>query len=69
MEKITSENKNNGFGVKTTIAKNSNSTTNKHRYVNRIINSLETKEGEGFIVHRPFPSSSLSEFDPFLTFR
>ncbi|MGN6346063.1 MAG: pirin family protein [Candidatus Nitrosocosmicus sp.] len=27
---------------------------------------MEMKEGAGFIVHRPFPSYSLSEFDPFL---
>jgi quercetin 2,3-dioxygenase len=67
MEKIKSENESNGFGVKTTtIAKDNQHIINKNRSINRVITSLETKEGEGFIVHRPFPSPSLSELDPFL---
>ncbi len=67
MEKIKSENESNGFGVKTTtIAKDNQYVINKNRSINRVITSLETKEGEGFIVHRPFPSPSLSELDPFL---
>ena len=68
MEKINSENKNNGFRP-TSIAENNNNNNsigNKSRSVYKIVNSMETKEGEGFIVHRPFPSYSLSEFDPFL---
>ncbi|PWT91625.1 MAG: pirin family protein [Blastocatellia bacterium] len=36
------------------------------RSVAGIINSVETLEGEGFLVHRPFPTYALSEFDPFL---
>ncbi len=28
--------------------------------------SIETIEGGGFIVHRPFPTDTLSDFDPFL---
>jgi len=36
------------------------------RTVAGIINSVETLEGEGFLVRRPFPKSSFSEFDPFL---
>ncbi|MDQ3977281.1 MAG: pirin family protein, partial [Thermoproteota archaeon] len=36
------------------------------RSVSRIINSIQTTEGEGFIVHRSFPTPNLSEFDPFL---
>lgn len=40
--------------------------TEKMRAVARVVDSIETFEGEGFLVHRPFPTSSLSEFDPFL---
>src|SRR5678815_4745048 len=36
------------------------------RAVSGIINSIETLEGEGFLVHRPFPTYALSDFDPFL---
>ncbi|HEX8708970.1 MAG TPA: pirin family protein [Pyrinomonadaceae bacterium] len=36
------------------------------RSVARLVNSVETLEGEGFLVHRPFPTHELSEFDPFL---
>lgn len=40
--------------------------TQTHRSVSGIINSVETLEGAGFLVRRPFPKSSFSEFDPFL---
>ncbi|MGH8067865.1 MAG: pirin family protein [Candidatus Entotheonellia bacterium] len=36
------------------------------RTVSRIITSVQTLEGEGFLVNRPFPSSALEDFDPFL---
>ena len=36
------------------------------RTVSRIINSLETTEGGGFVVHRSFPTNALLDFDPFL---
>ena len=36
------------------------------RSVSRIVDSVETMEGEGFLVHRPFPSRDLTDFDPFL---
>src|SRR4051812_40278143 len=36
------------------------------RTVAGIVNSIETLEGAGFLVHRPFPKASFSEFDPFL---
>lgn len=36
------------------------------RTVARIVNSVETLEGAGFLVRRPFPKSNFSEFDPFL---
>lgn len=36
------------------------------RTVAGIVNSIETLEGGGFPVRRPFPKSSFSDFDPFL---
>ena len=39
---------------------------NGSRTVAGIVNSIETLEGEGFLVRRPFPKASFSEFDPFL---
>lgn len=36
------------------------------RTVSGIVSSIESLEGEGFLVHRPFPTYALSEFDPFL---
>src|SRR5436853_3352035 len=36
------------------------------RSISRIVEAAETYEGEGFLVHRPFPTRALSEFDPFL---
>jgi quercetin 2,3-dioxygenase len=36
------------------------------RTVAGIVNSIETLEGGGFLVRRPFPKTSFSEFDPFL---
>lgn len=36
------------------------------RAVAGIVDGLETMEGEGFLVRRPFPTHALSEFDPFL---
>ena len=41
-------------------------TDKKIRTVSGVINSIETLEGEGFLVHRPFPTYALSDFDPFL---
>jgi len=41
-------------------------TNQKIRTVSGIVNSIETLEGEGFLVHRPFPTYALSDFDPFL---
>ena len=41
-------------------------TDKRIRAVSGIINSIETLEGEGFLVHRPFPTYALSDFDPFL---
>ncbi|GAB4229773.1 MAG: pirin family protein [Elainellaceae cyanobacterium] len=36
------------------------------RTIAGIINSVETVEGAGFVVRRPFPKSTFSDFDPFL---
>ena len=36
------------------------------RSVAGIIDSIETLEGGGFLVRRPFPQAAFSEFDPFL---
>lgn len=36
------------------------------RTVAGIVNSIDTLEGGGFLVRRPFPKASFSEFDPFL---
>src|SRR5215510_6420777 len=36
------------------------------RSVSRVIKGVPTLEGAGFLVHRPFPTESLSDFDPFL---
>src|SRR5258708_4003659 len=36
------------------------------RNVSRIVPAMQTYEGEGFLVHRPFPTRGLSDFDPFL---
>ena len=36
------------------------------RTVSGIVNSIETLEGGGFLVRRPFPKAAFSDFDPFL---
>jgi redox-sensitive bicupin YhaK (pirin superfamily) len=36
------------------------------RTVAVVVSSIETLEGAGFLVRRPFPKASFSEFDPFL---
>jgi len=36
------------------------------RTITGIVNSIETLEGAGFLVRRPFPKPTFSEFDPFL---
>lgn len=40
--------------------------TNEVRTVAGIVNSIETLEGGGFLVRRPFPKATFSDFDPFL---
>ena len=36
------------------------------RTVSGIVNGIQTLEGGGFLVRRPFPTAAFSEFDPFL---
>ncbi len=38
----------------------------KSRSVRRIVPAVETLEGAGFLVHRPFPAGGLDQIDPFL---
>ena len=45
---------------------NENEKESQSRTINKVINSLTTTEGAGFIVHRPFPTNTFSYFDPFL---
>ena len=37
-----------------------------NRSISQIVDAKTTTEGDGFIVHRPFPNSEIKEFDPFL---
>ncbi len=37
-----------------------------NRTVAGVVNSIETLEGGGFLVRRPFPKAAFSDFDPFL---
>jgi redox-sensitive bicupin YhaK (pirin superfamily) len=43
-----------------------NTSKNKFRSISRILDSIETTEGEGFVVHRSFPNNVILDFDPFL---
>jgi redox-sensitive bicupin YhaK (pirin superfamily) len=53
--------------VKTKSSLDSNNNmTNTSRTVLRIANSAKTMEGEGFLVHRSFPTHFLSDIDPFM---
>src|SRR5687767_14095522 len=38
----------------------------KIRSVKNVIPAMETREGAGFLVHRPFPTGGLDHVDPFL---
>jgi quercetin 2,3-dioxygenase len=42
------------------------SSSGKSRSISRIVNSVQTAEGEGFLVNRAFPTRQLSDLDPFL---
>lgn len=49
-----------------TIAIDSTFNATKERSVSRIVSSIRTLEGGGFMVQRPFPTQNLIDFDPFL---
>jgi redox-sensitive bicupin YhaK (pirin superfamily) len=51
--------------AKTSLEKKKES-NKRARTVAGLINSIETLEGAGFLVRRPFPKPAFSEFDPFL---
>jgi redox-sensitive bicupin YhaK (pirin superfamily) len=51
-------------GSRTLVARDPH--TGSPRGVAGVVNSVETLEGEGLLVRRPFPKASFSEFDPFL---
>lgn len=40
--------------------------SSKSRSISRVANSVQTTEGEGFVVNRAFPTNLLSDLDPFL---
>lgn len=44
----------------------SDETNFKYRSIKLVIKSNETPEGDGFVVHRSFPSGSIRNLDPFL---
>ena len=46
--------------------RNEKTRAGRNRTVAGVVNSVETLEGAGFLVRRPFPKPSFSEFDPFL---
>jgi redox-sensitive bicupin YhaK (pirin superfamily) len=48
------------------VLREEQTTGNDSRAVSGIVNSIETLEGGGFQVRRPFPKASFSDFDPFL---
>ena len=43
-----------------------NINTQQHRSVERVVTSIQTKEGAGFSIRRPFPTRTLDFIDPFL---
>jgi redox-sensitive bicupin YhaK (pirin superfamily) len=48
------------------VLRNEETGAGGRRTVAGIVNSIETLEGGGFLVRRPFPKATFSEFDPFL---
>jgi redox-sensitive bicupin YhaK (pirin superfamily) len=50
----------------TYVSKSSNDTSTESRTIRLVTESNETPEGDGFTVHRSFPSESIRNLDPFL---
>ncbi len=42
------------------------SSRHKSRSTSRVLNSVQTTEGEGFLINRAFPTDLLLDLDPFL---
>lgn len=53
-------------GNETHVSKSSNDTSTESRTIRLVTESNETPEGDGFTVHRSFPSESIRNLDPFL---
>ena len=53
-------------GKEIDITQSSNSTSAESRSIKLVTKSNETPEGDGFVVHRCFPSQSIRNLDPFL---
>jgi quercetin 2,3-dioxygenase len=54
------------IGKERDIIYDSNETSTKDRSIRLVTKSNETPEGDGFTVHRSFPSRSIRNLDPFL---
>jgi len=52
--------------TKNFLMNNNDSTKHASRTVLRVLNSTKTMEGEGFLVHRSFPTHFISDVDPFM---
>jgi len=53
-------------GKEIDITQSSNDTSTESRSIKLVTKSNETPEGDGFVVHRCFPSQSIRNLDPFL---
>ena len=53
-------------GKESNFVDNSDETSAKDRSIRLVAKSNETAEGDGFVVHRSFPSQSIRNLDPFL---
>lgn len=53
-------------GKESNFIDNSDETSAKDRSIRLVTKSNETAEGDGFVVHRSFPSQSIRNLDPFL---
>jgi quercetin 2,3-dioxygenase len=53
-------------GKESNVIHNSDESSAKDRSIRFVTKSNETSEGDGFVVHRSFPSQSIRNLDPFL---
>ena len=54
------------MSIVTEASETKKSRTSEGRTITGVVNSIETLEGGGFLVRRPFPKPAFSDFDPFL---